>query len=70
MPLRPNAPYTMYNLACLYALQNDNDDALDWLAKTIALDQHHRDKARTDPDFDPIRADPRFVALMSDASAG
>jgi hypothetical protein len=43
---------------------------LDWLRRAIALDERNRDDARTDPDFDPVRADPRFVALVDDASAG
>jgi len=69
LALRPDDPDIMYNLACLYALQNHTDTALDCLARAVALDERNRNDARTDPDFDPIRADPRFVALVGDASA-
>jgi hypothetical protein len=48
---------------------NDSETSLDWLAKAIVLDESNRNDARTDPDYDPIRADPRFVALVGDASA-
>jgi tetratricopeptide (TPR) repeat protein len=68
--LQPDDPDTIYNLACLFALQADSDTSLDWLAKAITLDESNRNYARTDPDFDPIRADPRLVALVGDASAG
>ena len=46
------------------------DLALDWLAKAIELDPSKRQYAATYPDFDRIRADPRFVALVGDAGAG
>jgi tetratricopeptide (TPR) repeat protein len=69
LELQPDAPHTMYNLACLFALQADADTALDWLAKAIALDKSNHDAACADPDFDAIRADPRFVALVGDAGA-
>ena len=54
---------------CQSRERNNPDMSLDWLAKVIAGAEKYRAMARTDPDFDPIRADPRFVALVGDASA-
>jgi tetratricopeptide (TPR) repeat protein len=70
LDLSPDAPETSYALACLYTLQHHREDALDWLAKAIAGAEQYRAMARTDPDFDPIRADPRFVALVGGADVG
>jgi len=46
-------------IASLYALLGEKDQAIAW------LDKAHRDDfpSRSDPDFDNLRADPRFVAI-------
>jgi hypothetical protein len=40
--------------------------ACDSLAAAIALDPQWRDRARTGPQFDPIRHEPCFQALVAD----
>jgi tetratricopeptide (TPR) repeat protein len=67
--VQPDHTNTMYNLACLFALQGQLDPALDWLARAIEREESHRNDARTDSDFDSIRTDVRFVALVGDSNA-
>ena len=40
--------------------------ALDWLARAIEKDISKREETHITSDFDSIRADPRFIALVSD----
>ena len=56
----------MYNLACCYGLQGQADAAIEWLAQAIAGDEQFRARACTDSDFDAIRSDPRFAALVGE----
>ena len=59
-------PFTKYYIACLYALKGDADKAVKYLGESIApLKAINTLRARTDPDFDSLREDPRFRELIS-----
>lgn len=62
---RPDQPYLLFNTACCESLSGDADGALEHLARAIELWEGCRDMARGDADFDPIRDDPRFQALVT-----
>lgn len=59
---RPDSAGTLYNLACAEARAGRSDDALFHLRRALELDERFRESALDDPDFDSIRADPRFPA--------
>jgi len=69
MRLDPTNGLVVYNTACVHALRHKPTKACAWLEKAIALDPQCREHARTDPDLDPIRADPSFQALIADPPA-
>ena len=46
------------------------ENAIDYLQEAIALDPKYRTIAKTDTDFDPIRHDERFRALVEGESLG
>jgi tetratricopeptide (TPR) repeat protein len=62
--LNPQDGTAHYNTACAYALMGQVEEACAWLEKAIALDGEHRQMARDDADFDGIREDERFKALV------
>jgi tetratricopeptide (TPR) repeat protein len=64
----PGIHDAIYNKACCYALMNDIDNALDCLRQAIALDPKYREMAKTDSDFDAIRADERFRGAVEGES--
>src|SRR5262245_50255971 len=60
-------PFTKYYIACLYALKGDADRALKYLGESIVpLKAINTLRAKTDPDFDNLRDDPRFRDLISE----
>jgi len=59
----PREPILLYNLACYHALAGRVQAAIEHLTKAIALDGRFRDLTSAEPDFDPIRQDPRFVEV-------
>jgi tetratricopeptide (TPR) repeat protein len=65
--LNPQDSLAFYNLACLLATQNRTTEAVTSLQQALAVDKSgaRLNDAQTDPDFDPIRADPRFQALLT-----
>jgi len=61
----PLQPILHYNLACYLSLGGRVQAAIEHLARAIAIDGRFRDLTEVEPDFDPIRSDPRFVAATS-----
>lgn len=62
--LKPNDPSPMYNIACLYALQHQDEAALEWLERAIAQDDIWRERARTDSDFASLHTNTTFIQLV------
>jgi len=63
-------PFTKYYIACLYALKGDADKAVKYLGESIApLKAINTLRAKSDPDFESLRDDPRFKALISGESS-
>ena len=67
----PDNMQMRYNFACsLASLLNAPDAALDMLAPALELDGgNNLGSAKTDPDFDSLRGDPRFQAMIAAAEA-
>lgn len=61
----PTAALVHYNLACYLSLAGQRDRAITALAKALAIDADFRLLVDSEPDFDPIRSDPEFQALVS-----
>lgn len=59
----PNQPILFYNLACYYSLDGNVAAAVEHLTQAIAIDDRFRDLTEVERDFDPIRKDPRFLAV-------
>ena len=58
-------PFTKYYVASLHALRGDAADALRYLSECLAARPAlTRVRARLDPDFDALRDDPAFRALV------
>ena len=65
LEFKPYYHEAWYNKACVYSLQNAIELALENLQKAIQLNPETcREMAKTDSDFDNIRHDPRFQALI------
>ncbi len=52
-----------YNAACVYAIQNKPDQAIEWLKKAIKVGFSDSNLLSKDPDMDNIRDDKRFAKL-------
>ncbi|MEM1290413.1 MAG: tetratricopeptide repeat protein [Cyanobacteria bacterium P01_H01_bin.162] len=63
--INAEAPKPYYNKACCYGLQGKVEPALEYLQQAIQLSpEEYRELAQTDTDFDVIRNDSRFQALI------
>ena len=56
--------FARFNLACYLALAGDAEAAIEELSIACGLNAECRDFARDEPDFDPLRTDPRFRELL------
>ncbi|MEQ9622097.1 TPR end-of-group domain-containing protein [Coleofasciculus chthonoplastes] len=67
LQIQPDDTTSIYNKACCLALQNKIAIALENLQQAIALNSdEYREMAKTDSDFDNLRHDPRFQALIQE----
>jgi len=62
--VHPDPGFVLYNLACCESRAGRTDDAVEHLRGAIAVWEGCRDMARGDADFDPIRGEPAFAALI------
>ena len=60
----PDDPAVLYNLACAESMAGESESALAHLARSVEQGERYRELARTDPDFDPIRDEPKFQQLL------
>ena len=70
LELKPDDSAALYNKACCYAKHNNIDLAIENLQQAIKLNpEEYREMVKTDTDFDRIRGDKRFKALIQGGSA-
>ena len=55
----------LYNLACCESLAGRTADAIEHLKLSIDVSERSRSYAAGDSDFDPIREEPAFQALVA-----
>jgi hypothetical protein len=62
--IHANEGIVQFNLACYLSLAGKTARAIEHLKLAIALDPTYKKMMVTESDFDPIRDDPRFQALV------
>jgi TolB-like protein/tetratricopeptide (TPR) repeat protein len=65
LDLYPDDLATLYNAACLYVVLGEHGRALDALDRAVATGRGSRKWLENDRDLDPLRADPRFAAILA-----
>lgn len=56
---------TTYNLACHYSLSGQRDKAITNLVEALRLDPGLTAWSKQDPDFEPLREDPAYLAIYT-----
>ena len=59
----PNYPVSYYNLACIYSLQNNKKEALDWLSEAIEHGYSALGEMQSDQTLDNIRGTKEYKRL-------
>lgn len=65
LEMDPRDAGVQYNVACLYALEDQPEQAIDCLERAIDAGFGNRDWIEHDPDLDSLRAHPRFGSLLA-----
>jgi tetratricopeptide (TPR) repeat protein len=60
-------PIVFYNLACAYSKNNEKEQALEWLNKSIEVGFNQPQQLSVDPDLSTIRDDSRFKEIVAKA---
>ena len=64
LELSPGDPMMLYNCACLYSRLGETGRAVDTLRQAISGGYENFGWMKHDPDLDPLREHPEFIALM------
>jgi uncharacterized Ntn-hydrolase superfamily protein len=62
--INPNLPEALYDLACYYSLLGEEGKAVETLERALKLEPGFKDMAKGDPDFEAIRGNERFKAML------
>jgi serine/threonine protein kinase/Flp pilus assembly protein TadD len=65
LDIDPEETSILYNVACVYSLLGQKEDAIACLEKIMTHGTFYKNWAAKDSDLDNIRTDPRFQALLS-----
>ena len=65
LAIDPDDPFILWNVACTNLLAGRIDPALDLLERATDLGFGHREWIEHDPDCDPLRDHPRFLAMLA-----
>jgi adenylate cyclase len=65
LEIDPHDAGVRYNVACLYSLENEVEQAIECLQEAINSGFGHRDWIEQDPDLDALREHPRFQELVN-----
>ena len=57
-------PDIAYSVASVYALEEERNEAFEWLGRSIALGNENRPCFENDPNWASLRDDPRFADLL------
>ena len=60
----PDDSYLTYGMACFHSRIGEMDEAIRYLEKALKVGFAHKEWIEHDSDFDPVRDDPRFKALL------
>jgi adenylate cyclase len=60
-----NEPVVLYNVACFYTGLGEKERAIDLLEQAVSLGWGDRAWMENDSDFEPLRDEPRFQALLA-----
>ncbi len=64
LSMDPEDPSVLYNVACVYSNLGELEKAIDCLEQSITSGMGQKDWIENDADLDPLRAHPRFQALL------
>jgi Flp pilus assembly protein TadD len=64
LAVEPNDALVNYNLACYWSLARNKRQALAYLARAFDLEDEYRGLVAGETDFDALRDDPAFQALV------
>jgi tetratricopeptide (TPR) repeat protein len=64
LAIDPEDSGMLYNTACFYAVQGETDEAINCLEKAVQHGFGLRGWLENDPDFNSVRGDPRFQAIL------
>ncbi|HZK78368.1 MAG TPA: hypothetical protein VFC35_05620, partial [Gemmatimonadaceae bacterium] len=59
----------LYNVACIYSLSGEIDEAVSMLERSVAAGFGHWNWIENDSDFEPLHDNPRYKALLARKSS-
>jgi adenylate cyclase len=64
LAIDPDEPLTLYNVACVYALQGNTEQAIDCLENALKHGFAHKAWIEHDSDLNALHDHPRYQALL------
>ncbi|MGE0452485.1 MAG: protein kinase [Vicinamibacteria bacterium] len=65
LAIDPSDAMILYNVACVFSQAGEAEQAIDYLQRAVDLGYRYKDWVEHDSDFEPIRGNPRFQALVA-----